>query len=119
MEFHRILDGTTDPDSLQRRLTVPALPTACELIDNLVEDRGADQGVIYCLWGEFRVNRELIHGGVRFSLPDCPNGVAWTLTTGHPPDESAVVLHLTMHRREHEPDFIESLEAFADAWQLP
>ncbi|MFO8156300.1 MAG: hypothetical protein R6U87_09920 [Thiohalospira sp.] len=28
----------------------------------------------------------------------------------------AVVSHLTINRREHDPDFIESLEFFADSW---
>ncbi|WP_018880586.1 hypothetical protein [Thioalkalivibrio sp. ALE30] len=118
MEFFRNLPATLNAETLQRRLNVPALPAHSDAIDTLILDDGPDAGVVYCLWGEFRVHREVINGGVRLSLPDCPNGLAWTLTTGHPPDPQAVVLHLTINRQEHDPDFIESLEAFADSWDL-
>ncbi|WP_024327275.1 hypothetical protein [Thioalkalivibrio sp. AKL19] len=118
MEFFRTLPATLDATGLQQRLNVPALPGLSDAIDTLVQDEGPDAGVVYCLWGEFRVHRELINGGVRFSLPECPNGLAWTLTTGHPPEPRAVTLHLTINRQEHDPDFIESLEMFADSWAL-
>ena len=119
MEFFRALHSDLDAESLQRSLTVPALPDASGAIDTLIADEGPDAGVVYCLWGEFRVHREIINGGVRFSLPECPNGLVWTLTTGHPPAAHAVILHLTINRQEHDPDFVESLEAFADSWELP
>ncbi|MGM0553651.1 MAG: hypothetical protein ACQETK_07630 [Pseudomonadota bacterium] len=119
MEFFRQITSRTSPEDLQQTLTVPALPGHCDAIDTLIEDQGPDAGIVYCLWGEFRVHRECINGGVRFSLPGCPNGLAWTLTTGHPPKPDAVMLHLTINRPDHEPDFVESLEAFADAWTLP
>ncbi|ADC71967.1 conserved hypothetical protein [Thioalkalivibrio sp. K90mix] len=116
MEFFRTLPLRASTDSLQAKLTVPALPRLCPAIDTLVEEAGPDAGVVYCLWGEFRVRRECINGGVRFSLPGCPNALAWTLTTGHPPTPEAVMLHLTINRQEHDPDFVESLEFFADSW---
>lgn len=119
MEFFRTLPATLDVATLQRRLTVPALPELSDAIDTLVHDEGPDAGTVYCLWGEFHVRRERINGGVRFSLPECPNGLAWTLTTGHPPAPEDVVLHLTINRQEHDPDFVESLEAFADSWVPP
>ncbi len=119
MEFFRRIATRATPEVLRQVLVVPALPRYCDVIDTLVAEDGPDAGTVYCLWGEFRVNRECINGGVRFTLPDCPNGLAWTLTTGHPPNPDDVVLHLTINRREHEPDFVESLEAFADAWTLP
>ncbi|WP_018139647.1 MULTISPECIES: hypothetical protein [unclassified Thioalkalivibrio] len=116
MEFFRTLPLQAVADSLQAELTVPALPRLCPAIDALVEETGPDAGVVYCLWGEFRVRRECINGGVRFTLPSCPNALAWTLTTGHPPKPEAVMLHLTINRQEHDPDFVESLEFFADSW---
>lgn len=117
MEFFRTLPLQTSAEALQADLTVPALPRLSEAFDSLLEDDGADAGVVYCLWGEFRVRRQRINGGIRFSLPACPNALAWTFTTGHPPDPDAVVLHLTINRLEHDPDFVESLEFFADSWQ--
>ncbi|WP_018873035.1 hypothetical protein [Thioalkalivibrio sp. ALJ16] len=116
MEFFRTLPLQADAATLQRAVTVPALPRLNSAIDTLLQDAGLDVGVVYCLWGEFRVHRECINGGVRFSLPGCPNALAWTLTTGHPPAPDAVILHLTINRAEHDPDFVESLELFADSW---
>lgn len=74
-----------------------------------------ERGEIYGLWGQFRVHRELIRGGVRFSLPDCPNALSWTVTTGLPPEPASTVIHCTIKRRDHEPDFVESIELFVDA----
>lgn len=119
MEFFRSCSAKTDAATLQQELVVPALPQFCDAIDTVTEPAGADAGVVYCLWGEFRVHRECINGGVRFTLPECPNAVTWTLTTGHAPDPAAVVLHLTINRRVHDPDFVESLVWFAEAWNLP
>jgi hypothetical protein len=119
MEFFRTLPLQVGPDALQAHLDVTVLPRLSDGIDTLLRDDGPDDGVVYCLWGEFRVRRESINGGVRFSLPDCPNALAWTVTTGHPPDPDAVVLHLTINRQEHDPDFIESLAFFADSWLDP
>ncbi|WP_019627050.1 hypothetical protein [Thioalkalivibrio sp. ALJT] len=116
MEFFRTLPLQADAETLQAAITVPTLPRLSSAIDALLENAGPDAGVVYCLWGEFRVHRECINGGLRFSLPGCPNALAWTLTTGHPPAPDAVILHLTINRSEHEPDFVESLEFFADSW---
>ena len=115
MEFFRELGSVMPPSALQQALTIERLPQCCAQIDRALNSTG-DQGEIYCLWGQFRVRREAIAGGVRFSLADCPNALAWTLTTGLPPDPARLVIHCTINRREHEPDFIESIECFLDAW---
>ena len=115
MEFFRESETALNPAVLQQSLTIERLPEYCAQIDRVLSSAG-DQGEIYCLWGQFRVRREVIAGGVRFSLADCPNALAWTLTTGLPPDPSRLVIHCTINRREHEPDFVESIELFLDAW---
>jgi len=33
--------------------------------------------------------------------------------------DGAVILHLTINRPSHDPDFVESLEWFAESWRLP
>jgi len=114
MEFFRELDAGFDADGLQRMLTIDSLPRHCAAIDKVLSASG-DHGEIYCLWGQFDVRRELINGGVRFTLPGCPNALAWTVTTGLPPRPSRTVIHCTINRREHEPDFIESIGWFLDA----
>lgn len=114
MEFFREMRGGRDVQALQQALTVDSLPQYCAEIDRVISAAG-EQGEIYCLWGLFRVHRECINGGVRFSLPGCPNAMAWTVTTGLPPNPDSTVIHCTINRREHEPDFIESIDLFMDA----
>jgi hypothetical protein len=72
-----------------------------------------DAGEIYCLWGQFEVRREPIRDGVRFTLPGCPNALAWTVTA----ESESVLVHCTIKRTEHDPDFIESIETFIEDWQ--
>ena len=117
MEFFAYAQREADAEWLQRTLTIGALPDWCGEIDTLLADHG-DTGEIYCLWGQFRVHREAIRGGVRFTLPGCPNQLAWTITTGFPPAPEQITIHCTMARTEHEPDFVESTEAFVEAWRV-
>lgn len=116
MEFFAIADCSAEPDRLTDLLTIGNLPLLCDSIDALLESEG-ERGRIYCLWGEFPVHRERIDGGVRFTMPTCPNAMAWTVTTGHPPADARVVIHCTIARIDHEPDFIESIEHWVEDWR--
>jgi hypothetical protein len=114
MEFFRELETAFDAPGLQGALTIESLPQHCAEIDKVLSSAG-ERGEIYCLWGEFSVQRQLINGGVRFTLPGCPNALAWTVTTGLPPQPDITVIHCTINRRDQEPDFIESIGLFLDA----
>ncbi len=116
MEFYAFADKRIDADTLQARLDIRSLPAYCASISRLLSHDG-DRGEIYCTWGQFIVHREPIRGGVRFSLPNCPNALAWTITTGFPPAPDKIVIHCTINRREHDPDFIASIEKFVDDWR--
>ncbi len=117
MEFFGILEHcAADAGQLQAQVRIDTLPEICASIDKVLDNQG-EQGEIYCLWGQFAVRREIIRGGVRFSLPGCPNALAWTVTTELPPEPGQVVVHCTINRREHEPDFVESVEMFVDDWK--
>lgn len=116
MEFFAIADTKTDADTLQARLDIGSLSTYCASVSQLLAHDG-ERGEIYSSWGQFIVQRELIRGGVRFSLPKCPNALAWTITTGFPPAPDVIVIHCTINRREHDPDFIASIEKFVDDWR--
>ncbi len=116
MEFFRELDAACPVASLQRDITIATLPRFCSEIGEVTDDQGA-AGEIYCLWGSFRVHAEPIRGGVRFTLPGCPNALAWTVTSGLPPDPATTVIHCTINRRQQDPDFVESIVLFMDAWQ--
>lgn len=116
MEFFAIADKQTGADVLQARIDIGSLPAYCASISQLLSHDG-DRGEIFCTWGQFIVHRELIRGGVRFSLPKCPNAFAWTITTGFPPAPDKIVIHCTINRREHDSDFISSIRKFVDDWR--
>jgi len=115
MEFFGEAQVDTDAERLQRRLTIASLPDWCASIP-AVRAAGERQGEVETVWGVFLVTREPVRGGVRFSLPACPNAFGWTVTTDLPPREDIVVVHATINRREHDPDFIESIETFVAEW---
>ncbi len=115
MEFFGEAEIPIDAQQLQARLSIASLPDWCASIP-AVRKAGEGRGEIETVWGVFDVTREPVRGGVRFSLPDCPNAFSWTVTTDLPPREAAVVVHATINRREHDPDFIESIETFVAEW---
>lgn len=116
MEFFARLELPAGAEALQQRLEIGALPACCDSIYEVRRHDG-EVGEINTIWGVFEVRRELIRGGVRFTLPGCPNAFAWTVTTGLAPDPGAVVVHATINRQEHDPDFIESIETFVADWR--
>ena len=117
MEFFTTADVETSVETLQS-ITVENLNHYCTYIDKLLSIDNENSAKIYCEWGEFTVHREIINGGVRFTLPNCPNALAWTITTGFDPEPEKVVIHCTINRTEHEADFIESIESFIHSWKL-
>ncbi len=116
MEFFTRLPVAVTVETLQRRLTIGRLPHWCASIETVLRD-AETSGEIYSVWGTHQVNRETLVNGVRFSLPDCPNGLQWTVTTDQPPDPQCAVIHLTINRAEHDPDFIESIRQFVADWK--
>lgn len=116
MEFFSIADVRTDQEALKRRLDIPSLPRWCASIDEVLSADG-DGGEIYSVWGQFNIRREEINGGLRFTLPNCPNAFSWTVTTGHPPAPEGVVVHCTINRTEHDEDFLETIRDFAEDWK--
>lgn len=115
MEFHAVARVTTDPQTLQDRLTVAALGDVCADFSNVTGS--ADAGEADSAWGRFTVVRTVFRGGVRFQLTDCPNGLQWSITTGYPPAPEHIFIHATINRTEIDPDFAESLEDFVDGFR--
>jgi len=116
MEFYATTVIPASAADLQRRITISDLPLWCTSIEKVLSD-STNSGEIYCIWGEFRTNREEIRGGVRFSLPHCANVLQWTVTTELPPDPQQTVIHLTINRFEQDPDFVETIQQFVDNWK--
>lgn len=113
MEFYRQLRSDLGKNRLQELIVLDRLPQLCASIEALLEQQG-ERGRIYCVWGTFAVNREEIRDGVRFTLPDCPNALAWTITV----EQENITIHCTINRIEHDPDFVASIDQFVEDWRI-
>ena len=68
MEFFATLKTPAlDKDNLKILLTIKNLPKLCESINYVLSDE-KEAGVIYCIWGEFKINREELKYSIRFSI---------------------------------------------------
>ena len=115
MEFFEETNQTyVDVPELQKLLAINNLPKLCESITNVIFDNKVN-GSIYCLWGEFEINREELKDGIRFSMPKCPNALAWTITTNR---NGTLTIHCTINKKEHDQDFIDSIEEFVSDWKI-
>jgi len=116
MEFFRIIDKQVTQEIIQDKVTPSNLESFTETMF-LIEDKGAYfNGAT--LWGEFKMSYDKINGGVRFTLLDCPNALAWTITTGYPPERNKIVLHCTINRTQKPEPFIEEIKEFLDEWEV-
>lgn len=69
------------------------------------------------IWGEFMVSLDKITGGVRMSLLDCPNALAWTITTGYPPIRKQITIHVTINRTRKSEEFTQEIQEFIEDWR--
>jgi len=99
---------------LQELLTISNMPNLCSSITNVIFDNKVN-GSIYCLWGEFDINREELKYGIRFSMPNCPNALAWTITTDR---DGILTVHCTINKKNHDRDFIDSIKEFTRDWMI-
>ncbi len=118
MEFFRYIDCTgISADGIKQHCTIASLPQYCASIDKLLSHEG-EHGDIYCLWGQFSVQRSLLRNGVRFALLDCPHALCWTLTTSDV--RNRLTLHCTIDKTAQSTgvdEFVESIHVFPDDWQ--
>jgi len=111
MEYFRIIEVTVTEQTIKDNCTLQNL----ELLSNEFISLGlpsANTLQIGGIWGEFTLSWCKIKGGVRFALLECPNALAWTVTTGYAPKPDAIVVHLTINRTEIKPAFVEEIEDF-------
>ncbi len=116
MEFlHEIKSSPPiDVVNLKKLITIKNLPKLCSSINSVIKNN-ISEGVIYCVWGEFRIHREELKYGIRFSMPECPNALAWTITSEKSGQD--IVIHCTINKMTHDEDFIQSLKEFVSAWE--
>lgn len=116
MEFIRVVDLTSSEAQLQEKLSLEALSQYSNLLFPLGPADQESQP-IGGLWGEFSLSRQKIKGGLRFALLECPNALCWTLSTGYPPAEDSLVIHLTINRIAISAEFRSEIEDFLDDHQ--
>ena len=115
MEFLKIINVKTTADQIQKNIDFDNLELFCESI--FIMDYIGNIAKIGSIWGEFSLQKDLINGGVRFSLLECPNALAFTITTGYLPDPDKITFHLTVNRTELKPVFIDEIEEFINDWK--
>lgn len=115
MEFFRIIDKQVSESILQDKIHPENLENFTESMFILEKGNAYFKGAT--LWGEFNISYDKIKGGVRYTLLDCPNALAWTITTGFPPERNKIVLHATINRSQKPAEFIEEVDEFLDEWE--
>lgn len=114
MEFFEQIDSVDlTVAKLQTVLTISNSVDLCASITEVLEDN-QNNGRVYCVWGEFAVNREILDQGIRFSMPSCPNVLTWTITIGN---DKVLSVHCTINKQDHDLDFIESIQEFTADWK--
>lgn len=99
---------------IQRYIDVANLPEWCAAIEEVLTSQGS-RGEIRTAWGEATIHRELINGGIRFSCPNNPHAMQWSITVNRlKPGE--VLVHLTTNCAAHEGEEQERLERFVTQW---
>ena len=113
MEFFRTINSSTDEQTIKNTFGFKHLESMSSQLF-LLEPLSDSLSKIGSLWGEFTLTRQEIKGGLRFSLLECPNALAWTITTGYEPAPNSVIVHLTINRTEKDEEFLEEIEDFLD-----
>ncbi len=115
MEFFKIVNIQTSESVIKERIQNSYLS---DIYPDIVILNATEEVVqIGCIWGEFTIRRDEIKGGIRYSMLDCPNALAWTITTGYPPARDKIVIHLTINRQRKQQQFIDEINEFLDGWE--
>lgn len=111
--FQEVHSPNLDVMYLKNLLIVDKLTNLCASINNVISHK-ENECDIYCIWGAFKVRREEIKFGVRFSLLDCPHALAWTITFNEL--NQNIVIHCTIDKTEQDSDFVDSIYEFIADW---
>ena len=117
MEFFKTINVQTSEEEIREKLSLQNTDHFNEsffVLEPVAKHRVKIGGI----WGEFSLQRDLINGGVRFSLLECPNALAYTFTTGYPPAPNKMVMHLTINRKRIKDIFLEEIEEFMEDWKM-
>lgn len=115
MEFFEFANVATTQEAITKKVISKNLPFYCEEIEAVTDEGQRDLVVYFSHWGRFSIRSEEIMGGIRFSIPDCPNALTLSVTTGYPPHPDKIVIHSTINRTYHDNDFIEGIQSLIKA----
>ncbi len=111
MEFFEFADVVTNTEGIRQNVTIDALPKLSTEIEAVDEVKVNGRVIYFLQWGRFHIKSDEVMGGIRFWVPDCPNALAWTVTTGYPPYPERIVIHATINRTDHSREFIDATMA--------
>ena len=111
--LEEVENSNLDQIKLKNELTINNLPSLCNSIDNVISDQST-KGVIYCVWGQHEIRREILNDGIRFSFPQCPNALTISITKNN--DTSNISIHCTTNNNIEDEDFIDSIKQFIKDW---
>jgi hypothetical protein len=117
MEFFEIIDIQTSEEEIRKKIIIDNLPAFCNEIEAVDACDEMGRVIFFRQWGRFHIQRDDIMGGVRFSVPDCPNALCWTVSTGHGPQAEKVTLYATINRTEQDNGFIRATRALSAAFK--
>ena len=117
MEFFEFAKVATTAEGIRNVITIETLPEVCEEIESIDEMEELGRVIYFHQWGRYHIKCDEVMGGVRFWVPDCPNALAWTVTTGYPPHPEQIVLHGTFNRPAHSDEFIFATESLLRAFK--
>ena len=115
MELYAKLPIVTHETFIQENITPESMDQFCESMFLLTTKNGTYK--VGSMWGEFDLSYNKIKGGVRFSLLDCPNALAWTITTGYHEIKSEIQIHMIINRKDIKENFEEELKDFLNEWK--
>ncbi len=113
MEFFRKIDLNISESELCDVLTLASLEKLTQQLF-IIGGQNSEEASIGGVWGEFTLTRQVIRGGPRFALKECPNGLAWTITTDLPPSVDFICIHLTLSRKQIAREFYDEIEEFLE-----
>ena len=115
MEIYAKAQVRISEADLQRYIDVNNLPEWCASIEEVLSTQGS-RGEIRTAWGEATIHRELINGGVRFSCPNNPHAMQWTISVDAA-RPAEVLLHLSTNRSAHQAEEQERMELLLTDWR--
>ena len=116
MEFFRTANIAVSLATLYKSIDVLSCPQFCPSIEEIV-DGVENEGEANTIWGVYKIERMRLKLGLRFSMPDCPNAMQWTITTDDAQQGKKVTIHCTINHQTHDPDFVASLDEFVAEWK--